>query len=238
MPWPPTRAADPGLLGVARLGQGIGAAAFSPAAGALLATAGKQGGHGGSFGSYGMVKGVGYLFGALLGGALVVAGGYSLLFGLLALVAVAVGVLIAVRIPAVPTVSKPRETLIGLALRLTRPSFLGPVATLGAATAALSAGVGFPPVAGARDHLGPIATGAAVSILAAVAVVQARVGKASDAGGPLVVGALAVAGLAVGLGGLGLLCAGMGGLVLVAHSRLRPRINGHYTPGPTSKDPR
>lgn len=295
-------AGDPGLLGVARLGQGVGAAAFSPAAGALVATAGKQGRRGRSFGSYGMAKGIGYLAGPLVGGALVVAGGYSLLFSLLALVAVAVGVVIALRVPAVPTTSKPKETLVGLARRLSSPDFLGAVATLGAATAALSAGVGFLPVAGARDHLGPIATGAVVSILAATAaVVQPLVGKArdagrlrarsaagwgvvacgaglvlaavvpgiaalsvagavvglgvgiatplgfaalaevapegrlgqtmgaaevgrelGDAGGPLVVGALSVAGLAVGLGGLGLLCAAVGGAMLVVPLGLRP----------------
>jgi MFS family permease len=176
-------AGDPGLLGVARLGQGIGAAAFSPAAGALVATAGRQGGQGRSFGSYGMAKGLGYLSGPLVGGALVVAGGYPLLFGLLALVATGVGVVVALRVPSVPATPRGRETVAGLARRFTRPGFFGPVATLGGATAALAAGVGFLPVVGARDHLGPIATGAVVSVLAGVAaLVQPRVGRARDAG--------------------------------------------------------
>ena len=50
-------------------------------------------------------------------------------------------------------------------------------------TAALSAGVGFLPLLGARHHLGPAATGALVSLLAATAaVIQPWAGRRHDQG--------------------------------------------------------
>src|SRR4029453_11534709 len=52
-------AGDPGLLGVARFGQGAAAAAFSPAASTLVARLTPAGGHGRRFGSYGAWKGLG-----------------------------------------------------------------------------------------------------------------------------------------------------------------------------------
>jgi hypothetical protein len=54
---------------------------------------------------------------------------------------------------------------------------------LAAATAALSVGVGFLPVAGAGRGLGPLLTGAIVSLLAAAAaLIQPRAGRARDQG--------------------------------------------------------
>ncbi|XVQ07462.1 hypothetical protein ACQP1W_33350 [Spirillospora sp. CA-255316] len=51
-------------------------------------------------------------------------------------------------------------------------------------TAALSVGVGYPPVSGRTADLGTIATGTAVSVLAAcAAIVQPRAGRALDQGG-------------------------------------------------------
>jgi hypothetical protein len=49
--------------------------------------------------------------------------------------------------------SWPGETLLGLALRLTQPTFIQPTVALAAATAALSVGVGFLPVRGAATGL-------------------------------------------------------------------------------------
>jgi hypothetical protein len=58
------------------------------------------------------------------------------------------------------------------------------VLALAGAAAALSAGVGFLPVLGARHHLDALTTGAGVSALAALAaVVQVRAGRDLDAGG-------------------------------------------------------
>lgn len=172
----------PGLLGAARLLQGAAAAAFSPAAGALIAHAGsRQRGH--SFGGYGAAKGLGYLAGPIGGGLLVAVGGYRLLFIVLAALALLVAGVAARFVPVVAPTPRPRETLVGLVHRLSSPTFLRPVAVLAAATAALSAGVGFLPVTGARAHLGPIVTGASVSLLAAcAALVQPRAGRALDAG--------------------------------------------------------
>src|SRR5690242_20406834 len=68
-------AGNAGLIGVARLGQGAAAAAFSPAAGALVARLQSGVRHGRAFGSYGAWKGLGYTTGPLLGGLLVTLGG-------------------------------------------------------------------------------------------------------------------------------------------------------------------
>jgi MFS family permease len=176
-------AGEPDLLGAARLLQGAAAAAFSPAAGALVAHAGGNQKRGRSFGGYGAAKGLGYIAGPLVGGVLIAVGGYRLLFAVLAGLAIAVAALVTRLVPVTPPTSRPRETLAGLWRRLSSPAFLRPVAILAAATAALSAGVGFLPVAGARAHLGPVTTGAVVSLLAAsAALAQPAAGRALDAG--------------------------------------------------------
>ncbi|NUS84258.1 MAG: MFS transporter, partial [Streptomyces sp.] len=162
---------DPGWLWAARLGQGAAASAFSPAASALVARLNPQAKHGRAFGSYGFFKSLGYTAGPLLGGVLVWAGGLTLLFAVLMLLAAAVAVWAALAVPAVPPLPKSRQTLLGLARRLADGAFLRPVAALAAATAALSVGVGFLPLSGAADGLPPVATGAAVSALAACAAV-------------------------------------------------------------------
>ncbi|MFB7324552.1 MFS transporter [Streptomyces sp. NPDC056190] len=186
---------DPGLLWAARLGQGAAASAFSPAASALVARLNPRAGHGRAFGSYGFFKSIGYTAGPLLGGALVWAGGLTLLFAVLMLLAAAVAVWAALAVPAVPPLPRSRQTLLGLARRLADGAFLRPVAALAAATAALSVGVGFLPLSGAADGLPPVATGAAVSVLAAcAALVQPWAGRALDDGG-----LTARAGLAAGL---------------------------------------
>ncbi|MFE7210368.1 MFS transporter [Streptomyces sp. NPDC001698] len=186
---------DPGLLWAARLGQGAAASAFSPAASALVARLNPRAGHGRAFGSYGFFKSIGYTAGPLLGGALVWAGGLTLLFAVLMLLAAAVAVWAALAVPAVPPLPRSRQTLLGLARRLADGAFLRPVAALAAATAALSVGVGFLPLSGAADGLPPVATGAAVSVLAAcAALVQPWAGRALDDGR-----LTARAGLAAGL---------------------------------------
>jgi DHA1 family tetracycline resistance protein-like MFS transporter len=217
-------AGNAGLIGVARLGQGAAAAAFSPAAGALVARLQPGGRHGRAFGSYGAWKGLGYTTGPLLGGVLVTVGGYRLLFATLATLAVAVAGWAALAVPAVQPLPKTRQTVADLARRLTAAGFVRPTVALAGATAALSVGVGFLPVAGARIGLVPLATGAVVSLLAAAAaLVQPWAGRARDAGrigdGPGMAAGLALA--AVGAAGAALASAvGFGGIagvvVLVA----------------------
>lgn len=174
---------DQGLIGVARFGQGAAAAAFSPAAGAMVARLVPSAGHGRAFGRYGAWKGVGYTLGPLLGGVLITLGGYTLLFTTLAIVAAAVAVWAVCAVPSVPPLPRTRQTLLDLARRLAHPGFLRPTVTLAAATAALAAGVGFLPVRGAAAGLGPLVTGIAVSLLAAtVALIQPWAGRVRDSG--------------------------------------------------------
>jgi predicted MFS family arabinose efflux permease len=168
-------------LGLARFAQGAAAAAFSPAAGAALASLGGKNRTGRLFGGYGGAKSIGYLAGPLAGGALVDAGGYSLLFIVLAALAGAVAVLVFWTLPAIPPTPRARSTIAALARRVTHPSFVQPVLILAVGTAALSAGVGYLPVVGARHHLGPLATGALVSLMAATAaLIGPWAGRAHD----------------------------------------------------------
>jgi MFS family permease len=168
-------------LGAARLAQGAAAAAFSPAAGATLAALGGRKRTGQLFGGYGGAKSLGYLAGPLAGGALVALGGYDLLFAALAVLAAGAGALAARTLPRIAPVPRPRSTIVDLARRVTHPSFLRPVTLLALGTAALSAGVGYLPVLGARHHLTPLETGALVSLLAATtALLQPWAGRAHD----------------------------------------------------------
>ena len=160
---------DPHLLAAARLAQGTGAAAFSPAAAATVAALGGQKRSGRLFGGYGGAKGIGYLLGPIAGGALVVAGGYSVLFGTLTVIAILTAAAISALVPHARPVPRTSAEVPSLGARLTSAAFLQPVLLLVAATAALSAGVGFLPVLGGQHHLGPIAAGALVSLLAAAA---------------------------------------------------------------------
>ncbi|ATE58259.1 MFS transporter [Actinosynnema pretiosum] len=174
-------AGNPALVGLARLGQGAAAAAFSPAASALVARLSPRAGHGRVFGGYGAWKGLGYALGPVLGGVLIHLGGHPLLFGVLAGLALAVAAWALVAVPTAPPLPRTRQTVLDLARRLGSGSFLRPTATLAGATAVLAVGVGFLPVAGA--DLGPLATGAVVSLLAATAaLVQPWAGRWRDAG--------------------------------------------------------
>jgi len=212
-------AGEQDALAAARFAQGAAAAAFSPAAGALVARLSPADRQGRAFGSYGAWKGLGYTTGPLLGGGLITLGGFGLLFTALAALGLGVAGWAAMAVPAAAPLPRARETILGLARRLTQPSFLQPVLALAGATAALSAGVGFLPVRGAQADLGPLATGTAASLLAlAAALTQPRAGRAHDTGRlPSPTGmaaglALAAAGLALAvvLPGLpGLLLAGL-----------------------------
>ena len=176
-------AGDPAWVGLARFGQGAAAAAFSPAAGVLVARLTPNTGQGRGFGRYGAWKGLGYTLGPVLGGVLIGVGGYPLLFTTLAVLGVVVAGWAVLVVPAAPPLPRTRQTVADLVRRLTSPGFVRPTLALAAATAALSVGVGFLPVAGAGRGLGPLATGAIVSLLAAAAaVIQPRAGRARDRG--------------------------------------------------------
>ncbi|XVV07660.1 MFS transporter [Actinosynnema sp. CA-248983] len=174
-------AGNPAAVGVARLAQGAAAAAFSPAASALVARLTPTSHHGRAFGGYGAWKGLGYTLGPVLGGVLIHFGGYPALFAALAALALIVAIWAAVVVPAVPPLPRTRQTLRDLTRRLTSPGFLRPTAALAATTAALAVGVGFLPVHAASA--GPLIAGLAVSTMAAAAaLVQPLVGRLRDAG--------------------------------------------------------
>ncbi len=174
---------DPHLLAAARLAQGTGAAAFSPAAAATVAALGGQKRSGRLFGGYGGAKGIGYPAGPIAGGAIVVAGGYPALFGTLAVIAIGTAAAISALVPHARLVPRTSAEAPSLGRQLTSAAFLQPVLLLAAATAALSAGVGFLPVLAGQHHLGPIAAGALVSLLtAAAAGLQPVAGRRIDDG--------------------------------------------------------
>lgn len=175
-------AGNPALVGLARLGQGAAAAAFSPAASTLVARLSPRAAQGRAFGGYGAFKSLGYTLGPLCGGALIALGGYRLLFAILTVLALAVAGAAAVLVPAVAPLPRARQTLLGLTRRLTQPGFLRPTATLAGATGlALAASIGFLPVLGAEHGLGPLVTGASVSLMAlCAALVQPWAGHARD----------------------------------------------------------
>ncbi len=209
-------AGDPALVGLARFGQGAAAAAFSPAAGALVARLTPETGHGRAFGGYGGWKGLGYTLGPVLGGVLITFGGYPLLFATLGGLALAVAGWAAIAVPVTPPLPRTRQTVVDLARRLAGRGFLRPTATLAAATAAVAVGVGFLPVAGAG--LGALLTGAVVSVLAATgALVQPWAGRAHDEGriGDATGMAAGLAAAAVGLAAATVL-PGIAGLLLAA----------------------
>jgi DHA1 family tetracycline resistance protein-like MFS transporter len=174
-------ATGPAVIGIARFGQGAAAAAFSPAAGAMVARLVPAAQHGRAFGGYGAWKGLGYTLGPLIGGVLIAVGGFTLLFAVLAGVAAVVAVWASLAVPVVPPLPRARQTVLDLVRRLSHPGFLRPTAALAAATACLAVGVGFLPVRGAGLH--PVLIGAAVSALAATAAfVQPWAGRRHDSG--------------------------------------------------------
>ncbi len=168
-------------LGAVRLAQGSAAAAFSPAAGSAVAALGGTRRTGRLFGGYGGAKGLGYLLGPVTGGALVELGGYRLLFAVTGAAALGAAAWVALRLPGVAPAARSRSTLAALVAQIRDPGFWQPVVLLGAGAAALSAGVGFLPLLGARHHLGPAVTGGLVSLLAgAAAAIQPWAGRLHD----------------------------------------------------------
>lgn len=213
-------AGNPAAIGLIRLGQGSAAAAFSPAASTLVARLAPSKSTGGAFGSYGAWKGLGYVLGPLLGGVLIAMGGFTLLFSILALLALVAAGWAFLVIPATPPLPRTRQTLFDLAHRITESKFLRPTVTLAGTTAALAVGVGFLPVAGAAAGLGPLATGAAVSLLAAcAALLQPWAGRARDSGrlseGPGMAGGLLLAAIGMAFAAF---IPGIAGMLLAAVS--------------------
>ena len=174
-------AADPLLLGLARLGQGAAASAFSPASSAMVArlSAGKNAGT--FFGRYGSWKSLGYVIGPLLGAALIAAGGFALLFGALSVLAAATAVWVLLAVPHLPPLPRQRYTVLDLARQVAERRFLVPTLVLAASMGAMGAAIGFLPALAVQHGLDPVAGTAAVSVLAVASLlVQPRIGAMRD----------------------------------------------------------
>jgi MFS family permease len=174
-------AADPLLLGLARLGQGAAASAFSPASSAMVArlSAGKNAGT--FFGRYGSWKSLGYVIGPLLGAALIAAGGFALLFGALSALAAATAVWVLLAVPHLQPLPRQRYTVLDLARQVAERRFLVPTLVLAASMAAMGAAIGFLPALAVQHGLDPVAGTAAVSVLAVASLlVQPRIGAMRD----------------------------------------------------------
>ena len=210
-------AGDPAWVGLARFGQGAAAAAFSPAAGVMVArlTPNTGQGRGSAATAPGKAWATPWARSSVACSSRPAATRCcSPPWRVLGVVVAGWAVLV---VPAAPPLPRTRQTVADLVRRLTSPGFVRPTLALAAATAALSVGVGFLPVVGATPGLGPLATGAIVSLLAAAAaVIQPRAGRARDRGRIGDRTGLA-AGLALtAIGCAAVLIPGIAGLVLAA----------------------
>ena len=175
---------DPLMLGLARLGQGAAASAFSPAASAMVARMAGGKNAGTYFGRYGSWKSLGYVIGPLLGAGLILAGGFALLFAALSVLAVVAALWVLVRVPHLEPLPRQRYTVLDLARQIGERRFLVPTLVLAASTAALGAAVGFLPALATRHGLDAVAGTAAVSLLAVGSVLtQPRIGRLRDSNG-------------------------------------------------------
>jgi MFS family permease len=176
-------AGTPVLVGVARLGQGAAASAFSPASSAAVARMAGPGAAGRYFGKYGSWKGLGYALGPLIGAALVGLDGFRALFIALTVLAAATALWVFLAVPRLPVLPRPRYTLIDLVKQTVDRSFLIPTVVLAASSGALGVAVGFLPLLGSTLHLGLFGSMAAVTVLAiASTLTQPFVGRLRDSG--------------------------------------------------------
>lgn len=107
---------DPLMLGIARLGQGAAASAFSPAASAMVARLAAGRNAGSRFGKYGSWKSLGYVIGPMLGAGLIFAGGFALLFATLSALAIAAALWVLLGVPhlaPLPASATPSSTSSG-----------------------------------------------------------------------------------------------------------------------------
>ncbi|WP_371130855.1 MFS transporter [Arthrobacter sp. SDTb3-6] len=203
-----TTSASPLMLGLARLGQGAAASAFSPASSAAVARLSGPAAAGSYFGKYGSWKGLGYVLGPLLGAGLIWAGGFPALFLSMAVISAVAAAWVWLAMPALPVLPRPRYTVAELVRQSTRRSFLVPTLVLAAATGSLGVAVGFLPLLGSRLHLDVFASMAVVAFLAlSSTLTQPLAGRLRDRGR---VSAPAGMGL-----GLGMIAAGIALLAVV-----------------------
>lgn len=176
-------ATSPALIGLARLGQGAGASAFSPASSAAVVRLAENRRVGAYFGKYGSWKGLGYTLGPLLGAGLIALGGFPVLFLALAVLSAGAAVWVALSVPPITPLPRTRSTLVDLARQVTARSFLVPTLALSGTAAGLGVAVGFLPLLGAIHHLDVVGSMALVTVLALTSsIVQPLVGRLRDEG--------------------------------------------------------
>lgn len=173
--------AGPLALGIIRFGQGAAASAFSPASSAAVGRLAAPGAAGRYFGRYGSWKGLGYAAGPLLGGGLILLGGFPALFLATSIGALVTAIWVLLTVPSLPVLPHARYTVVDLVRQLIERSFLLPVTALAAATAALGSAVGFLPAIGTLRGMNVLASLGVVTTLAVVSsLVQPVVGRLID----------------------------------------------------------
>lgn len=184
----------PFWLGLARLLQGAGASAFSPASSAAVARLVPADRRGRYFGRYGSWKGLGYAGGPVVGALIVHLGSTQWLFAVL--VVLSVGTAIAVAVAVAPIVPLPRQraTLAVMVRAATDRQFLVPVVVLAVGSAAIGALTGMLPALGDDLGIPLLVSTLAVAVLAVTSsLVQPVAGRMHDSG-RLRVGTAGVAG--------------------------------------------
>ena len=173
----------PLVVALARLGQGAGASAFSPASSSAVARLAGRERLGRYFGRYGSWKSVGYAAGPLLGAALVAAFGLSALYIALTVLALGAALWVSIAVPSLPVLPRPRYTVADLVRQTTDRNFLVPTLALATTTALLGVAVGYLPLLLTRAGVGPIASAAAVAAIAVIsAAAQPVAGRLRDRG--------------------------------------------------------
>ncbi len=174
-------APTPGVIALARVGQGAAASAFSPASSASVARLAGRERLGRAFGRYGAWKSLGYVAGPLLGILLTQSFGVQAVYAGLAVLGTVAAVWIGVSLPALPPLPKPRTTLADLVRQTTERGFLIPTLVLATSTAVLGVAVGFLPLLAVRLGLPALVGALAIGALAATSVLlQPVAGRLKD----------------------------------------------------------
>lgn len=220
----------PVVLGLARLGQGAAASAFSPASSAAVARLAGKERLGRYFGRYGAWKSLGYVAGPLLGVVIARLWGIQALYLALGILAVVAAIWVAVALPALPIVPRPRYSLADLYRQTTEAGFLIPTLLLATATAILGVAVGFLPLLATRLELGSLAGAGSVAVIALVSMLlQPAIGRLRDRG-RLHAPAGGFAGLAVAAAALAALAVTPHAITLYAAAAAIGVMTGTVTP--------
>lgn len=173
----------PYWLGLARLLQGAGASAFSPASSAAVARLVPAGRRGRYFGRYGSWKGLGYAGGPVIGALVVHVGGTQWLFAILVVLALVTAAAVLVRVDPIVPLPRQRATVAVMLRAATDRQFLVPVVVLAVGSAAIGALTGMLPALGNDVGIPLLVSTIAVAVLAVTSsLVQPVAGRLHDAG--------------------------------------------------------